>query len=136
MQRGTVQKALPLLRDGASVILTGSSAGTTGAPSFSVYSASKAALRNFACSWIQDLAPRHIRVNVLVRGATSTPGWHGLSQTEELHAAFKAASEAAIPRGRMGDPDEIASAAVILAMDESSFVNGSELLADGGQAQI
>ena len=132
----TVQKALPLLRDGASVILTGSSAGTTGAPAFSVYSASKAAIRNFARSWIQDLAPRRIRVNVLVPGATSTPGWHGLTQTEEQHAAFLAASEAAIPLGRMGRPDEIAAAALFLASDDSGFVNGSELFADGGQAQI
>ena len=132
----TVQKALPLLRDGASVILTGSTAGSTGGPSFSVYSASKAAIRNFARSWIQDLAPRRIRVNVLVPGATSTPGLHGLSQTEEQNRAFVAAMEAASPLGRMGSPDEIASAALFLASDESSFVNGSELFADGGSAQI
>ena len=132
----TVQKALPLLQDGASVILTGSSAGTTGAPSFSVYSATKAAISNFARSWVQDLAPRRIRVNVLVPGATSTPGWHGLTQTEEQHATFLAASEAATPLGRMGHPDEIAAAALFLASDESSFVNGSELFADGGSAQI
>ena len=73
---------------------------------------------------------------MLVPGATSTPGWHGLSETEEQHAAFKAASVAAIPLGRMGDPGKIASAAVFLASDESSFVNGGELFADGGQAQI
>ncbi len=79
----TVQKALPLLRDGASVILTGSTAGVTGTPAFSVYSASKAAIRNFARSWILDLAPRRIRVNVLASGATSTPGWHGLALSEE-----------------------------------------------------
>ena len=132
----TVQKALPLLRDGASVILTGSTAGVTGGPSFSVYSASKAAIRNFARSWIQDLAPRRIRVNVLAPGATSTPGLHGLSSTEEQDRAFVAAMEAAAPLGRMGRPDEIASAALFLASDESSFVNGSELFADGGSAQI
>ena len=132
----TVQKALPLLRDGASVILTGSTAGSTGGPSFSVYSASKAAIRNFARSWIQDLAPRRIRVNVLVPGATSTPGLHGLTHTEEQNRAFVAAMEAAAPLGRMGSPDEIASAALFLASDESSFVNGSELFADGGSAQI
>ena len=84
----TVQKALPLLRDGASVILTGSTAGNTGTPSFSIYSASKAAIRNFARSWTQELAPRHIRVNVLVPGATSTPGFHGLTKTEEQNRAF------------------------------------------------
>ncbi len=132
----TVQKALPLLVDGASVILTGSTTGETGGPSFSVYSASKAAIRNFARSWIQDLGPRRIRVNVLVPGATSTPGLHGLAQTEEQDRAFVAAMEAASPLGRMGSPDEIASAALFLASDESSFVNGSELFADGGSAQI
>ena len=132
----TVQKALPLLRDGASVILTGSANGNKGGASFSVYSASKAAIRNFARSWIQDLAPRRIRVNVLAPGATSTPGLHGLSSTEEQDRAFVAAMEAAAPLGRMGRPDEIASAALFLASDESSFVNGSELFADGGSAQI
>ncbi len=132
----TVQKALPLLRDGASVILTGSTTGSTGGPSFSVYSASKAAIRNFARSWMQDLAPRRIRVNVLVPGATSTPGLHGLTHTEEQSRAFVAALEAASPLGRMGRPDEIASAALFLASDESSFVNGSELFADGGSAQM
>jgi NAD(P)-dependent dehydrogenase (short-subunit alcohol dehydrogenase family) len=75
----TVQTALPLLKDGSSIILTGSTAGKTGTPAFSVYSASKAAIRNFARSWILDLAPRKIRINVLAPGATSTPGWHGLS---------------------------------------------------------
>ncbi len=132
----TVQKALPLLRDGASVILTGSTTGVTGGPSFSVYSASKAAIRNFARSWIQDLAPRRIRVNVLVPGATSTPGLHGLTQTEDQNRAFVAAMETASPLGRMGDPDEIAAAALFLASDESSFVTGSELFVDGGSAQI
>lgn len=132
----TVQKALPLLVDGASVILTGSTAASMGGPSFSVYGASKAAIRAFARSWIQDLAPRRIRVNVLAPGATSTPGLHGLSASEEANRAFVAAMEAQIPLGRMGTPDEIAAAALFLASDDSSFVNGSELFADGGQAQI
>ena len=132
----TVQKALPLLRDGASIILTGSAAGSKGTPAFSVYSASKAAIRAFARSWIIDLAPRRIRVNVLAPGATSTPGWHALAPTEEQNRAFVAASEAATPLGRMGDPDEIAAVALFLASDESSFVTGSELFADGGAAQI
>ena len=132
----TVQKALPLLRDGASVILTGSTNGNKGGSSFSVYSASKAAIRNFARSWIQDLAPRRIRVNVLVPGATSTPGLHGLFPTEEANRAVVAMMEAAAPAGRMGSPDEIANAALFLASDDSSFVNGSELFADGGAAQI
>lgn len=132
----TVQKALPLLRDGASVILTGSTTGSKGTPAFSVYGASKAAIRNFARSWILDLAPRRIRVNVVVPGPTSTPGLHGLTHTEEQNRAFVAAMEAATPLGRLGDPDEIASAALFLASDESSFVTGSELFADGGAAQI
>jgi NAD(P)-dependent dehydrogenase (short-subunit alcohol dehydrogenase family) len=132
----TVKKALPLLSDGASVILTGSTNGAKGGASFSVYSASKAAIRNFARSWIQELAPRRIRVNVLAPGATSTPGLHGLAPTEEQNRAFVAILEQASPLGRMGSPDEIASAALFLASDESSFVNGSELFADGGSAQI
>jgi NAD(P)-dependent dehydrogenase (short-subunit alcohol dehydrogenase family) len=132
----TVQRALPLLVDGASVILTGSTTGSTGAPAFSVYGASKAAIRNFARNWVLDLAPRRIRVNVLSPGATSTPGLRGLSQTEEQDRQFVEALVAATPLGRMGDPDEIAAAALFLASDDSSYVNGSELFADGGSAQI
>jgi NAD(P)-dependent dehydrogenase (short-subunit alcohol dehydrogenase family) len=132
----TVQKALPLLRDGASVILTGSTTAVTGTPAFSVYAASKAAIRSFARNWALDLASRRIRVNVLVPGATRTPGWRGLSETEEQHRAFVAASEAATPLGRMAEPDEIAAGALFLASDESSYVNGSELFVDGGSAQI
>ena len=131
-----MQKALPLLRDGASVILTGSTNGSNGGAAFSVYGATKAAIRNFARSWIQDLAPRRIRVNVLVPGATSTPGLHGLFPTDEMNRAVVAAMEAAAPLGRLGRPDELANAALFLASDESSFVNGSELFADGGSAQI
>jgi NAD(P)-dependent dehydrogenase (short-subunit alcohol dehydrogenase family) len=132
----TVQKALPLLRDGASVILTGSTAAVTGIPAFSVYSASKAAIRSFARSWILDLAPRHIRVNVLAPGSTSTPGSHALAASEEQNQEMLRLTKAATPLGRLGDPDEIASAALFLASDESSFVNGSELFVDGGSAQI
>ena len=132
----TVQKALPLLKDGGSIILTGSTAGTTGTPAFSVYSASKAAIRNFARSWILDLAPRKIRVNVLAPGATSTPGWHGLSNSDEAHKAMIRYVESTTPLGRLGDPDEIASAALFLASGDSSFMTGSELFVDGGSAQI
>jgi NAD(P)-dependent dehydrogenase (short-subunit alcohol dehydrogenase family) len=132
----TVKKALPLLRDGASIILTGSSAASAGMPAFSVYSATKAAIRNFARGWIVDLAPRRIRVNVLVPGSTSTPGWHALAPTEEFHQKMVEMESAAAPLGRMGEPDEIASAALFLASDESSYVNGSELHADGGAGQI
>jgi NAD(P)-dependent dehydrogenase (short-subunit alcohol dehydrogenase family) len=132
----TVQKALPLLKDGGSIILTGSTAGATGTPAFSVYSASKAAIRNFARSWILDLAPRKIRVNVLSPGATSTPGWHGLSTSEDAHKEMIKFVQSTTPLGRLGDPDEIARAALFLASDESSFVTGSELFVDGGSAQI
>jgi NAD(P)-dependent dehydrogenase (short-subunit alcohol dehydrogenase family) len=132
----TVQKALPLLKDGASVILTGSTAASRGYPAFSVYSASKAAIRNFARGWIVDLGPRKIRVNVLVPGSTLTPGYSALTPAEEQRQAFVAMSEAATPLGRLANPDEIAAAALFLASDESSYVNGSELFADGGSAQI
>jgi NAD(P)-dependent dehydrogenase (short-subunit alcohol dehydrogenase family) len=132
----TVQKALPLLKDGSSVILTGSTAGSTGTPAFSVYAATKAAIRSFARNWIIDLASRGIRINVLAPGATSTPGWHGLADSEEMEKEMVRQTLASIPLGRMGDPREIANAALFLASDESSFVNGCELFADGGSAQI
>ncbi|MGV8997566.1 MAG: SDR family NAD(P)-dependent oxidoreductase [Parvibaculaceae bacterium] len=132
----TVQKALPLLKNGASVILTGSTAAVTGSAGFSVYGASKAAIRSFARNWIIDLKDRHIRVNVLVPGPTSTPGFHGIAANEEEDRQFVAAMSAAVPLGRLAHPDEIAAAALFLASDEASFVNGSELYADGGQAQI
>jgi NAD(P)-dependent dehydrogenase (short-subunit alcohol dehydrogenase family) len=132
----TVQKALPLLKDGASIILTGSTGATTGIPAFSVYCATKAAIRNFARSWILDLAPRKIRVNVLVPGATSTPGWHDLAPSEAVHNGMIQFVETTTPLGRLGDPSETANAALFLASDESSFVTGSELFVDGGSAQI
>jgi NAD(P)-dependent dehydrogenase (short-subunit alcohol dehydrogenase family) len=132
----TVQKALPLMKDGGSIILTGSTAAMKGTPAFSVYSASKAAIRNFARSWILELAPRKIRVNVLVPGATSTPGWHDLATSEEIHKEMISFVKTTTPLGRLGEPGESASAALFLASDESSFVNGSELFVDGGFAQI
>lgn len=132
----TVQKALPLLKDGSSIILTGSTTAVTGTPAFSVYSASKAAIRNFARCWILDLAPRKIRVNVLVPGATSTPGWHNLASSEESHEEMIAFVKSTTPLGRLGGPEEAARAALFLASDDSSFVTGSELFVDGGSAQI
>lgn len=132
----TVQKALPLLKDGGSIILTGSTAATKGTPGFSVYSASKAAICNFARSWILDLAPRKIRVNVLSPGATSTPGWHGLAASEDAHQDMVSFVKSTTPLGRLGEPEESASAALFLASDDSSFVTGSELFVDGGSAQI
>ncbi|WP_131115503.1 SDR family oxidoreductase [Lichenihabitans psoromatis] len=132
----TVQTALPLLKDGSSVILTGSTAATTGTPAFSVYSASKAAIRNFARCWILDVAPRQIRINVLVPGATSTPGWHDLATSEEAHQQMLAYVKATTPLARLGNVDEVARAALFLASDDSNFITGSELFVDGGAAQI
>jgi NAD(P)-dependent dehydrogenase (short-subunit alcohol dehydrogenase family) len=131
----TVQKALPLLVDGASVILTSSTTGTTGTENFSVYSASKAAVRNFARSWILDLKTRRIRVNVLSPGATRTPGLLGLAPPEHADRLLVQLAST-IPLGRVGEPEEIAAAALFLASDDSSFVNGTELFADGGSAQV
>lgn len=131
----TVQKALPLLKDGSSVILTGSTTSISGTPAFSVYSATKAAIRNFARTWIIDLKARNIRVNVLSPGATNTPGLTGLVPPEHSDG-FLAQIAATIPAGRVGEPEEIAKAALFLASDDSSFVNGTELFVDGGQAQI
>ncbi|EFH85933.1 SDR family NAD(P)-dependent oxidoreductase [Ktedonobacter racemifer] len=132
----TVQKALPLLRDGGSVILTGSTTSITGIEALSVYSAAKAAVRSFARSWILDLRARQIRVNAISPGPTNTPGLNGLVQTEEEREQLLTHFASIVPLGRLGDPDEIAKAAVFLASDESSFVNGIELFVDGGQAQI
>jgi NAD(P)-dependent dehydrogenase (short-subunit alcohol dehydrogenase family) len=133
----TVQKALPLLVDGASVILTGSTASIVAMPAFSVYGASKAALRSFARHWTLDLKERRIRVNVLSPGPTKTPGLLGLAgddRAAQQSMLDQMASE--LPLGRVADPDEIASAALFLASDDSSFVTGAELFADGGQAQV
>lgn len=132
----TVQKALPLLNVDASVILTGSTAGSKAIPAFGVYSASKAAIRSFARTWAVELAPRRIRVNVLSPGSTSTPGWHGLASSPEQDLAMQEMTIATTPLGRMGDPAEIANAALFLASDESSFMTGSEMFVDGGSAQI
>ncbi|EPX63385.1 3-oxoacyl-[acyl-carrier protein] reductase [Cystobacter fuscus DSM 2262] len=132
----TVQKALPLLRDGASVILTGSTAGIQGTPAFSVYSATKAAVRSFARNWILDLKDRRIRVNVISPGPIKTPGLHGLAPNEEAARALFEQMATTIPLGRLGDPDEVARTAVFLGSEDSSFVNGAELFVDGGAAQI
>jgi NAD(P)-dependent dehydrogenase (short-subunit alcohol dehydrogenase family) len=132
----TVQKALPLFRDGGSIILNASVVASMGTRAFSVYSATKAAVRNFARSWILELADRGIRVNVLSPGPIATPGLDGLGKTEEQSRQVKASLIAGIPLGRLGTPDEVAKAVVFLASDDSSFVNGSELFVDGGFAQI
>jgi NAD(P)-dependent dehydrogenase (short-subunit alcohol dehydrogenase family) len=126
----TVQKALPLLNDGASIILTGSVAGVKGTPAFGVYGATKAAIRNFVRAWTVELKDRRIRSNVLSPGPTDTV--QVTRQPEDLIARIVST----IPMGRMGEPDEIAKAALFLASDDSSFVTGIELFVDGGRAQI
>jgi NAD(P)-dependent dehydrogenase (short-subunit alcohol dehydrogenase family) len=130
----TVQKALPLLRDGASIILTSSVVGSKGFANRSVYSATKAALRSFARTWTTDLKSRKIRVNVVSPGAIDTPGLRGLAQTDGdgLNEAYRDR----VPLGRVGRPDDIASAMSFLASDESSYVSGIELFVDGGLAQV
>lgn len=133
----TVQKALPLLVDGASVILDGSIMGSTGTAGCSIYSAAKAAVRNLARTWTLDLKSRRIRVNVLSAGATRTPGLLGhVGPDPARQQAFADRLAAGIPLGRMADPDEIARVAVFLASDDASFVAGAELFADGGTAQV
>jgi len=126
----TVQKALPLLKDGGSVILTGSIAGSKGLEGTSVYRASKAAIRSFARSWATDLKRRKIRVNVIAPGPIDTAAVAGMPQEE------KAAFAAMVPLGRFGQPEEIAGPALFLASDDSTFVTGIELSVDGGMAQV
>ncbi|MFJ9210694.1 SDR family NAD(P)-dependent oxidoreductase [Streptomyces sp. NPDC102264] len=126
----TVQKALPLLNDGASVILTGSVASVKGTPEFSVYGASKAAIRNFVRGWTVELKDRRIRSNVLSPGPVETP-----LVAKQPHEAIERIAST-IPMGRMGEPEEVARAALFLASDDSSFITGIELFVDGGRAQI
>ncbi|MFI6085775.1 SDR family NAD(P)-dependent oxidoreductase [Streptomyces sp. NPDC051217] len=129
----TVQKALPLLNDGASVILAASNAASLGNASFGVYGASKAAVRSFARTWAAELKDRSIRVNAISPGTIDTPGIDGLSPDPDQLKSFLAS---AIPMGRVGQPDEVAGAALFLASDQSSFITGIELFVDGGRNQI
>jgi NAD(P)-dependent dehydrogenase (short-subunit alcohol dehydrogenase family) len=132
----TVQKALPLLRDGASIIINGSIAGSKGIPALSVYSATKAAVRSFARSWTADLKDRKIRVNIISPGPIETPGADNLFSDPEQLKAFKSGLIAAVPLGRIGAASEIAKPTVFLASDDSSFITGTELFVDGGMAQV
>jgi len=127
----TVQKGLPLMRAGGTIILTGSTTGEMGTPGFSVYSATKAAVRNFARSWAQDLRGTGIRVNVLSPGPTRTELALEVVGTEAMEALG-----AGTPIGRLGEPAEVAAAAAFLASADSSFMTGSEVFTDGGLAQI
>src|SRR5882757_60206 len=128
----TVQKALPLMPDGASIILNASIVASKGLPDWSVYSATKAAVRSFARTWTIDLKARRIRVNAVSPGYTDTPPWHSIEGAEESMEVI--ASN--VPLGRFGTPDEIAKAVVFLASDDSSYITGAELFVDGGFAQV
>lgn len=128
----TVQRSLPILRDGGSVVLNSSITGSKGRPVFSIYAATKAAVRSFARSWTTDLAHRKIRVNVVSPGLVPTPGYDHLGITGEMLDS----EIPSIPLGRVGVPDDIAKAVVFLASDESSYITGIELFVDGGLTQV
>jgi NAD(P)-dependent dehydrogenase (short-subunit alcohol dehydrogenase family) len=128
----TVQKALPLIQDGGSIILNASIAASKGIEASSIYNATKAAIRSFARSWTVDLKHRKIRVNAISPGPIDTPGLRNLVKTDGLLEQIKAM----VPLGRMGTPDEVAKAVTFLASDDSSYVTGIELFVDGGMAQI
>jgi NAD(P)-dependent dehydrogenase (short-subunit alcohol dehydrogenase family) len=132
----TVQKALPLLPDGASIILNASIVGSKGLSSNSVYSATKAAVRSFARTWTTDLKDRRIRVNAISPGPIDTPGLSELFASSEAGRQRMAAISTTVPLGRLGTPDEIAKAVVFLASDDSSYITGTELFVDGGFAQV
>ena len=136
----TVQKALPLFQGGGSIILNASTAGSKASTGFSVYGATKAAVRSFARSWAVELKHRKIRVNAISPGPIDTPGLSGfvrdMAQNEQQIEQIKASIISSVPLGRMGSPDEVAKAVSFLASDDSSFITGIELFVDGGMAQI
>ena len=132
----TVQKALPLLPDGASIVLNASIVGSKGLSTNSVYSATKAAVRSFARTWTTDLKDRRIRVNAISPGSIDTPGLSDLLASSETGEQRKKMISNMVPLGRLGTPDEIAKAVVFLASDDSSYITGTELFVDGGFAQV
>jgi NAD(P)-dependent dehydrogenase (short-subunit alcohol dehydrogenase family) len=132
----TVQKALPLLPDGASIILNASMVGSKGLPAYSVYSATKAAVRSFARTWTTDLKERRIRVNAVSPGSIDTPGARDLLASSGVGEKRKKMIAESVPLGRLGTPDETAKAVVFLASDDSSYITGTELFVDGGFAQV
>jgi NAD(P)-dependent dehydrogenase (short-subunit alcohol dehydrogenase family) len=132
----TVQKALPLLPDGASIILNASVVGSKGLPANSVYSATKAAVRSFARTWTTDLRDRRIRVNAVSPGSIDTPGARDLLASSDVGEKRKKMIAESVPLGRFGTPDETARAVVFLASDDSSYITGTELFVDGGFAQV
>ena len=135
-----MQKALPLLNTGAAIVLAGSTAATNGTPAFSVYAATKAAIRSFGRTWAAELAAepaaRGIRVNTIVPGPTNTPGLSGLAPSEDQAGQLLAAIASTVPLGRLADPDEIANAVLFLASSQSSFMTGGEIFVDGGSEQV
>ena len=132
----TVQKALPLMPDGGSIILNASVVGSKGLSSNSVYSATKASIRSFARTWTTDLKHRGIRVNAISPGTIDTPGLNNLLASGEAGQQRRKMVASAIPLGRFGRPDEVAKTVVFLASDESSYITGAELFVDGGFAQV
>lgn len=132
----TVQKALPLLNEGASVIVPGSTAAVSGAEAFGVYAATKAAVRSLARTWANELKSRGIRVNVIVPGPIDTPGITGLAPDAEQAGQLKGFLASQVPLGRMGRTEEVVGAVLFLASDQSSFTTGSELHVDGGLNQV
>jgi NAD(P)-dependent dehydrogenase (short-subunit alcohol dehydrogenase family) len=132
----TVQKALPLMPDGASIVLNASIVGSKGLPTNSVYAATKAAVRSFARTWTTDLKNRRIRVNAVSPGSIDTPGLSELLGSSEAGQQRLKMISSSIPMGRLGTPDEIAKAVVFLASDDSSYITGIELFVDGGFAQV
>ena len=132
----TVQKALPLIVDGGTIILNGSIAGVKGLGPASAYNATKAAVRSFARTWTNELKDRGIRINTLSPGPIETPIFGKVGLTDEQISEFAGAITGLVPLGRIGTADEIAKAAVFLASDDSSFVTGIDLQVDGGLAQV
>ncbi len=131
----TVQKMLPLLNEGASIVLTGSTAASRGVPAFGAYAASKAAIRSLGRTWAAELVGRKIRVNTVVPGPVETPGLKGLAPSGQ-HQALLDGEAATVPMGRIADADEIATVVAFLASDASSFMTGSEIFVDGGSVQV
>jgi NAD(P)-dependent dehydrogenase (short-subunit alcohol dehydrogenase family) len=132
----TVQKSLPLLNEGATIVLTGSTSATDGTPALSVYAATKAAIRSFGRTLAAELAPRGIRVNTVIPGPTNTPGLAGLAPDATQVPALLEAIASGVPLGRLGEPEEIANAVLFLASSESSFMTGGEIFVDGGTNQL
>ncbi|MBQ0850457.1 SDR family oxidoreductase [Streptomyces sp. BH-SS-21] len=132
----TVQKALPLLNDGASVILISSTAADNGAEAFGAYAASKAAVRSFARTWANELRGRNIRVNAVSPGGVETPGLVNIFGGEEALSAVKENVAVTVAKGRLGRPDEVAAAVSFLASGQSSYIVGANIYVDGGQNQI